>query len=137
MVNAINIALTGLQAASRKLEAAASNIVNYTTSGSLENGKKPPYTPLTVEQETLSGSDGNGAGVNAELSLSERPFVPHYDPDSFFANEKGLIGLPAVNLAEEAINLQIAKHSYKASTAVFKTVAEMEQDMQKIFDEEA
>lgn len=136
MVNAINIALTGLQAASRKLEAAASNIVNYTTSGSLEDGKKPPYTPLTTAQETLPGPDGKGAGVEARLALSERPFIPHYDPDSFFANEKGLIGLPAVNLAEEAINLQIAKHSYKASAAVFRAAAEMEKDMQKLFDKD-
>lgn len=134
MISAIQTALSGLLAATKRVEAGASNIANQQTAGSLDDPENAPYTPLTVQQETLKGTDGQSFGVKAEFAPRNPAFVPAYDPDSPFADENGVIGLPNVDLAEEAVNLTIAKAAYKASLAVIKTADEMQEDLLRITD---
>ena len=134
MMNAIHTALSGLLAATKRVEAGASNIANQLTAGSLEDPDNAPYTPLTVQQESLKGTDGSSFGVKSEFAPKNPAFVPAYDPDSPFANQEGVIGLPNVDLAEEAVNLTIAKASYKASAAVIRTAREMSDDLLRTFD---
>ena len=67
MLNAINIALSGLTAASKKVEASASNIANLQTVGSLEEGGQSPYTPITAQQTAVTDAQGNGIGVTSQF----------------------------------------------------------------------
>lgn len=134
MMNAIHTALSGLLAASKRVEAVASNVANVQTAGSLEDPDNAPYTPLTVQQDTLKGTDGQSFGVKAEFAPRNPAFVLAYDPDSPFADENGVIGLPDVDLAEEAVNMDIARAAYKANLAVIKTADEMSDDLLKTFD---
>lgn len=122
MLNAIGIALSGLQAASHKVEASASNIANMQTAG---------YQPLTTAQTAQSDQAGNAQGVSSQNIPKARPFTPSYAPDSPFADA------PAVDLAEEAVNMTLAEASYKANIAVLKTVDDMTDEMLKTFDKKA
>jgi len=135
MISAIQTALSGLMAASKKVEAGASNIANLHTVGALDDPDNAPYTPLTVQQESLKGTEGRGLGVKADFAPKSPAFVPAYDPDSPFADEDGVIGVPSVDLAEEAVNLTIAEASYKANLAVIKTADELHEDLLHIFDD--
>ena len=81
--------------------------------------------------------DGNGAGVRSEIVSAGRPFVPSYSPDSPFANAEGLIGVPNINLAEEAVNLLIAETTYKANIATLKTAEELSDELLSIVDDRA
>ena len=51
----------------------------------------------------------------SDIINKNKPFVPAFDPGSPFADENGMIGVPNVNLAEEAVNLTIAEVNFKAS----------------------
>jgi flagellar basal-body rod protein FlgC len=137
MINAISIALSGLAAATKKVNAAASNIANISSAGSLDDAQNKPYTPLITQQTALSDGSGNPGGVRSDYTAKANPFVATYQPDSPFANAEGLIGLPNVDLAEEAINLQIASASYKASVSVLKTQEDMTSEMLRLFDKKA
>ena len=137
MINTIKIALSGMVAASKKSEAVASNIANMTTAGALEDPKNAPYSALTSVQTAQRGTAGNGQGVKAEIVSKNMPFVPAYSPDSPFADEKGMIGVPNVDLAEEAVSLNIAKYAYKANLAVIETASEMEEALLNSFDRKA
>ncbi|QQG36728.1 MAG: flagellar biosynthesis protein FlgC [Micavibrio aeruginosavorus] len=134
MINAIQIALSGLTAASRKVEASASNIANMQTTGSLDNPEEAPYTPLATQQTALTDGQGNGLGVKSDFVPQTQPFIPAYDPDSPFANADGMIGVPNIDLAGEAVNLNIAKATYKANAAVIRTEKEMTDELLKTFD---
>ncbi|MCB1532897.1 MAG: flagellar biosynthesis protein FlgC [Alphaproteobacteria bacterium] len=136
MLGTINIALSGLEAASKRVNASASNIANLQTVGSVEADGKAPYDPLTTKQTALN-IDGNGAGVRSEIVSAGRPFVPSYSPDSPFANAEGLIGVPNINLAEEAVNLLIAETTYKANIATLKTAEELSDELLSIVDDRA
>jgi flagellar basal-body rod protein FlgC len=130
MIGAISNALSGLMAASKRAEASAGNIANVTTAGSLDpNSPNKPYTPVTtVQKATQSG------GVLAENRPRENGIVAAYDPNSPFANEQGLIGVPAVDLAEESVNLKLAELTYKANIRVLETAQDMAKQTERLFD---
>ncbi len=128
MINTIQIALSGLQAASKKVEASASNIANLQTAD---------YTPITTQQTAQSDTSGGGQGVRSDFVPKTQPFTPSYDPDSPFANNEGYVNTPNVDLAEEAVNMTIAKTAYKASVSVIETVQDMTEELLAAFDKKA
>ena len=137
MLNAINIALSGLTAASKKVEASASNIANLQTVGSLEEGGQSPYTPITAQQTAVTDAQGNGIGVTSQFQPKGEPYYSMYSPDSPFANSEGIIGVPNVDLAEEAVNLQIARTTYKANAAVIRVTEELSDELLRVLDKKA
>lgn len=133
MIGAISTALTGLAAASKKVEASASNIANMGSAGSLDPASpNQPYQALTTVQTA------NGTGGVSATNIPKQPgFVNAYAPDSPFANSEGIVGAPNVDLAEEAVNLKIAELTYKANISVLKTADEMSNELLNMFDEKA
>ena len=111
MINAIGIALTGLNSASLRLNASASNIANLSTVGSLTDPDSAPYTPVTTQSTAL----GEIGGVKTQIVPKDPAFVPAFDPDSPFADENGVIGVPNISLEEEIVNLKLAEITYKAN----------------------
>jgi flagellar basal-body rod protein FlgC len=132
MINAIGIALSGLAASSQEIDASAANIANLETAGSLTDPSKAPYTPVSVQQTT-----GAGGSVNTVVVPKTPPFVPAFDPGSPFANSAGEVGFPNIDLAQEAVNIDIAKIAYRADLAVIKTAKQMEDELFHVFDSQA
>jgi flagellar basal-body rod protein FlgC len=133
MIGAISTALTGLLAASKKVEASANNIANMGSAGSLDPASpNQPYQALTTVQQA------NGTGGVTAANIPKKPgFVNAYAPDSPFANSEGMVGAPNVDLAEEAVNLKIAEISYKANIGVLKTAQEMSEELSRVLDKKA
>jgi flagellar basal-body rod protein FlgC len=109
MGNAMNIAVSGLQAASLRLEAAASNIVNMDSAG---------YQPVSVAQSPTS--DG---GVSASLQPVTSAALLAYDPA--YANVQDMAAKPNVDLATEIVNMKVASHSFRASLLAYKASSQM------------
>jgi flagellar basal-body rod protein FlgC len=103
MGNAMSIAVSGMQAASLRVAAAASNIVNMDS---------PGYQPVSVAQSPAS--DG---GVSASL---QQPLLA-YDPA--YTNMQG--SQPNVDLPTEIVNLKVASHSFRASIQAYKAASQM------------
>lgn len=133
MINAIQIALSGLNAAKNKIGASASNIANLSTEGALDPANGPAaYTPLT----TVQTAQDNG-GVQSQVVPSGKPFVPTYNPGSPFANGDGLVASPNVDLAGDIVNLQVASVSYKASLKTIQAESDMQSALLNMFDHKA
>jgi flagellar basal-body rod protein FlgC len=103
----------------------------------LQPGGKAPYTPITTQQTAGTDNNGNPTGVRSDYIAKANPFVPVFQPDSPLADAQGIVGLPNVDLAEEAVNLKLASASYKASLAVIKTQDELNDEMLRLFDKKA
>ena len=131
MIGAISTALTGLFAASKRVEASANNIANASSAGSLDpESATQPYQALTTVQTSIE------SGGTSAANIPKKPgFVNAYAPDSPFANAAGEVGVPNVDLAEEAVNLKLAEISYKANVSVLKTAGEMSDELLNTFDE--
>lgn len=127
-MNAIGTALSGIRAATLRLDASANNIANANSTGptpaSANQSGAQVYQPLSVQQSPLQ----NG-GVSAQVVRSDKPAVPTYDPASPYTDAQGMIASPDVDIVSEMIDQLTAKLTYDANLSVVKTADEMQQSL--------
>ena len=78
------------------------------------------YTPLRVNQ-----TDVVGGGTSATISSVSPPTVSTFDPTAPFANSDGMVASPNVDLANEMVQLLIARYSFAANAQVIRADAQM------------
>ena len=137
MISATRVSVTGMQAASRAVEASAANIANMRTAGRTADAKvepgpvrdaraeaaQPPatgYRPVRVRQESVEQG-----GVRATLERVDPPQELAYEPTNPMADEKGMVALPRVSVENEVVNLIQAKRAYEANLRVIATEDKM------------
>jgi flagellar basal-body rod protein FlgC len=114
------IALSGLNAATRRLDVSASNLANAMTSGALPaadgtlpSGAPRAYAPLQVVQ-----AEGATGGTQTSVMPVTPSTVATADPSAPFANQDGLVAAPNVDLAQEMIGQLVARYSFAANAKV-------------------
>jgi flagellar basal-body rod protein FlgC len=117
------IALSGLNAASRRLQVSASNVANAQSTGAVPNangtvpaGAPQAYAPLQVVQSASAGG-----GVQTSVTRVTPSTTTVFDPQASFANQDGLVAAPNVDLAQEFVGQLLASYSFAANVAVLKT----------------
>ena len=133
MNTVLAIAVSGMQAATRRLEVSARNIANAQSSGALPTpeGKYPEgapraYTPWRVSQGELRR--GGTTVIESAVSPSD---VQTYDPSASYADEHGLVAAPNVDPNTEAVEQVIARYTFAANAQVVITYDRM---MKAFFD---
>lgn len=107
MINMVSLALSGLMAASKKAAIAADNIVNSDSDS------------FNARDVTTSAGPG---GVQSNIILRTPAVFQRYEPDSPYANNKGIVMKPNVDITEELINIEEAKFAYTANAVVMARV---------------
>lgn len=114
------IALSGMNAAARRLEVSASNVANVASTGALPNadGKTPAeaptaYAPLEVVQTASAGE-----GTQTTVTTVTPSTTAVSDPQAPFANRDGLVAAPNVDLSQELVSQMIARYSFAANAKV-------------------
>jgi flagellar basal-body rod protein FlgC len=132
MINAMTISISGLHASAARLSASASNVANARTTGTLPTNASPdapaPYVPVDVVQTSIGGS-GGVAGVAVTYVPRTPAYVAAYDPGEPFANARGMVAAPNVDLAEEAVSQIAAAMSYRANLAALKLEVETAKEL--------
>ncbi len=131
MSGTLGIAVSGMMAQTRRVEASASNTANIRSKGALPDaavnvpdGKPAPYQPLAVAQsEQRSGMAA--AGTRAVFTPMTPAYLPEYEPDASYADEQGMVAAPNVDLARERVNQIAASRAYQANISVVRTQDEM------------
>src|SRR5215218_7035530 len=133
MSDILGIALSGAAAATKRIDATASNLANQRTTGRLPDAKgadsRAPYTPLTTSQSDLRTANGQGAGTTAALKPLSQPFVAEYDPSSSDANAEGMVGAPNVDTGQEIGQQILGSRAYSASLSMARTSSDMMKDL--------
>jgi flagellar basal-body rod protein FlgC len=140
-----SIATSGLNAASLRLNVAASNIANVSTTGPLPapagSGAStgpgspgiaptfpPAYVPLRVDQVAQS-SGATPGGTSATVSTVSPSYIAQSDPSAPFANQDGLVAAPNVDLTDQFVQLATAKYSFIANAKVIQAYSETEKTL--------
>ncbi len=119
------IALSGLKAASLRVQASASNIANLRSSGATPGGGgQAAYQPLEIHETACASG-----GVEAALAASSRDALLVYDPSAPFANAQGYVAMPDIDLVDEMLQLAAARYSFAANLEVLRTADEMQDDV--------
>ncbi len=138
MVSPVTIALSGLNAATTRVAASASNIANAHTTGAREGTEGPEaYTPVDVVQISVGAESGDLQGTRAQVVARDPATTPVYDPDSSYADSEGLVEAPNVDYGTEIINARQAANAYKANLAVIKVADELERELLDSVDRHA
>ena len=130
MGDALSIAVSGLNAASLRMDAAASNIANASDTAPLasQTGQPRPYQPVDVVQTAVLNG-GTTAGIEPVNPASNAIF----DPGSPFADTNGLVASPNVDLAQQLVNTITARISYDANAKVLHAAAREQGYLLNIF----
>lgn len=125
---AINNALSGLNAAGRRLENSSNNIANQFSTSTILNGKEldEPYKPQQVQQVSLETG-----GVKTVAKTKDPATFDIYDPTHPQASDEGLLSLPNVDVARELVDTQIAAYDFKAN---LKTIQAENNNTKRLLD---
>ena len=116
------IALSGMNAAARRLEVSASNVANVMSTGALPNadGSLPAGAPQAYAPLELVQTASAGGGTQTTVTTARPSTIAVYDPQASFANQDGLVAAPNVDLSQELVGQMIASYSFAANAKVMK-----------------
>jgi flagellar basal-body rod protein FlgC len=122
----IATALSGLDAARKRLEVSAVNVANVDSDGALpqSSGDAPQaYTPLRVSQQPLVTG-----GTVATTQPVEPALVRRYAPNASYADRNGMVASPNVDLVGERIDQLAASRAYEANAQVLRVGLDLERE---------
>jgi flagellar basal-body rod protein FlgC len=116
------IAVSGMIAATRRLEVSASNVANIESTGALPlasgtvlAGAPQAYAPLRLIQ-----TESAGGGTQTRVSTVTPSSIAISDPQAPFANQDGQVAAPNVDISQEMVEQMLASYSFAANAAVMK-----------------
>ena len=116
----VDIAVSGMRAQGRHMEAISSNIANARTA---DTGEGEPYRRL----EAVFRTEEKGvSGVIVDDVVEDMsPLQRIYDPGNPKADESGYLTMPNVHLPMEMMSLTAASRAYQANAAILKRYQKM------------
>lgn len=124
--NVFDIAGSAMTAQSMRLNVVASNMAN---ADSVTSSTGEPYRAKQVvfQAQALNGSmpKGTSGVVVSGVIEDPSPMRMVFDPNSPYADDKGYVAMPNVNVVEEMTNMISASRSYQANVEVMNTAKTM------------
>ena len=126
-LNIFNIAGSGMNAQSLRLNLVASNISNASSvSSSEEDTYKSRQPVFSAELKNILNQKDAASKVNVLGVLeSEAPAIMEYAPNHPKADKDGYIFKPNVNTGEEMANMMSASRSYQNNVEVLNTAKQL------------
>ncbi|XOV79347.1 MAG: flagellar basal body rod protein FlgC [Aestuariibacter sp.] len=123
LFNVMDIASTGMQAESVRLNTTASNVANANSvSSSYGETYKARHAVFATEMKQATDQQGMGSRVNVlGVVESQAPLQIEYSPGHPMADENGYIYKPNVNVVEEMADMLSASKAYETNVQVADT----------------
>lgn len=131
-MSAASIAVSGMLAASKRLEVAASNIANTSSAGAIPGSDAPAGSPAPATPRRVDTVELSGGGTKAVVSDVSPAYTVAHDPNSPYADSKGNVAQPNIDLGTEIVSAVTAKYQFAANALVFKVSDRMMQDLLNI-----
>jgi len=133
--NVFDIAGSGMNAQSLRLNTTASNIANAQTASSsvdqVYRGRHPVFAAVynkAMDFNANQASSDSEAGVQVlGVVESDAPLQPRYEPHHPMANDEGYVYYPNVNVVEEMTNMISASRSFQVNVEVMNSAKQMVQ----------
>lgn len=135
LADVFNIAGSGMNAQSMRLNTTASNIANAETASSSSDqvyrGRHPVFSAMLLNAqggESMSMDENPSMGVNVDgIVESDAPLQKRYEPHHPKADEEGYVHYPNVNVVEEMTNMISASRSFQVNVDVMNAAKQMVQ----------
>jgi flagellar basal body rod protein FlgC len=128
MSSILTIAVSGITAASERLQDSASNVANAESDGptseastQVQANTPPAYTPKQVHQVPLAGGGTQALTTNVQPST-----VLAYDPTAPYVDANGEVAKPNVDLTSEAYQQLTARYDFVMNAYVMRIYSRMQ-----------
>jgi flagellar basal-body rod protein FlgC len=118
MFAALDSSASGAKVSRIWLDAISDNVANVNT---VRPAGEEPFRSRLVVARSYARGDDRGAEV-AGIVLEQGDAQMVYDPEHPYADAKGYVLRPKVDLSEEMTNMLIAQRSYQANLSVIDRV---------------
>ena len=125
MFNVLDIAGSGMNAQTVRLNVTASNVANADNVSSDAAGAYRARQPVFSSFSDAMGSDRNPMVRVLGIVESQAELATRYAPDNPNANEDGYVFSSNVNAIEEMVNMLSASRSYKNNIEVMTTTKDL------------
>ena len=113
MFNAIDISTSALVAQRVRMNTAAMNLANVDTVDTPEGG---PYQRRSVIFKSgMNAYDRTDQGTHVAEIEKQPVFRWKYDPSNPYADEKGYVKLPGIDIFTESLNMMEAQRAFEAN----------------------
>jgi flagellar basal-body rod protein FlgC len=109
MIHGLGSSISGMRAASTKLDVSAHNTANISTDG--------------FKKQRVNLSEAKNGGVTTSIETINDPGPSYFSPGG------AIVEASNVDLVEELVDQRIASHAFKANAAAFKTADEMQESL--------
>lgn len=134
MSNALTYSVAGMQAASDRLSIRARNVANVQTPGFKADEVVQTATGSGPVVSVRPSERSSGAPVTDDVTISDAQSAPPANPDQYYLPFDDMPEEPSdVALEYELTDMIMAEHAYKASAAVTRTVAQLNDTLFDIF----
>ncbi len=121
LFSALDVANSGMNAQSMRLNVVASNLANADSATSSDGTAYRAREVVFAAQPLAGGVAGvNGVQVAAVVQKAG-PLKQVYDPGNPLANKQGYVSYPNVNPVDEMVNMISASRAYQADVNVMNT----------------
>jgi flagellar basal-body rod protein FlgC len=127
MSSILSIAVSGISAASERLQDSASDVANAESDGPAADASAeaqtqypPAYTPKEVHQVALAGGGTQAVTTNVQPAT-----VLAYDPTAPYADANGDVAKPNINFTNEAYQQLTARYSFVMNAYVMRVYSRM------------
>lgn len=131
MSSILSIAVSGITAASERLQDSATNVANAESDGPTSSASAqvqaqypPAYTPKQVHQVPLAGG-----GTQAITSNVQPATVLAYDPTAPYADQNGEVAKPNVSFTNEAYQQLTARYDFVMNAYVMRVYSRMQKSL--------
>lgn len=130
----IDIAGSGMNAQSVRLNTTASNIANAeAAASSTDQVYKGRHPVFAATYENMLGKPSHGIGQKDQsvgvnvlgIVESDAPLQQRYEPNHPLANEEGYVFYPNVNVVEEMTNMMSASRSFQMNVEIMNSAKQM------------
>lgn len=135
-MSVISIAMSGVRAATARLDASADNLAHQFQRAPLAEAEAGPpakpgaspapkvYRPVRANLYSLASSTGQG--VRVAYTQADPGFIAAYDPSAREANADGFVALPNVSPEAERLEQMQAASQYRMSLSLVAADDEMQ-----------
>lgn len=137
----MNIAATGMNAQTIRMNTAASNMANKNVIGSSEAGayhaRMPVFVAVELDKNGFSNKYKKSIEVGVDVTdiiQSNAPIQKEYSPNHELADENGYIYHSNVNTVEEMTNTLEASRDYQKNVQLMITAKQMLEESLRLLD---
>ena len=124
MFGSFDISTSALTAQRTRLDTIVSNIANIDSIKGADGSYQPYRRTYPIFQAQATAGGGTGVRV-AKIAEDQSELTPKLDPGNEFADAKGYVWYPNVNLSTEYVNGLEATRAYEANVTAIETTKSM------------